>query len=106
MALAFNRSGDQLAAGLTDGNVWTWNTADVESVSVHAKVRAGGGGVYAVAFSADDHHLFAAGPQHRIDSWILDEAAAKAALRTSVGDPITAEEWSTLVPSLPYAPPV
>jgi len=111
MALAFNRSGDRLAAGLTDGNVWIWNTENLEtenheSVSVYANVPSGGGGVYALTFSSDGHHLFAAGPHHRIFSWILDEAAARSALRTAVGDPITAEEWSALVPSLPYAPPV
>jgi WD40 repeat protein len=105
MALAFNRSGSRLAAGLTDGNVWIWNTERIDDALVHARVPTGGGGAYAVAFSPDGRHLFGAGPQHRINRWILDEADAITAIRTAAGDPITAQEWSTLIPTLPYAPP-
>jgi WD40 repeat protein len=106
MALAFNRSGSRLAAGLTDGNVWIWNTENIDDALVHARVPTRGGGAYAVVFSPDGRHLFGAGPQHRINRWILDGADAKTAIRTAAGGPITAEEWSTLIPTLPYAPPV
>ena len=106
MALRFSRSGDRLAAGLTDGNVWIWNTESIDAVTVHARVPFRGNGVYALAFSSDDRHLFGAGPHHRICHWILDESLAVAAIKSAVGDAITAEEWSTLVPALPYARPV
>jgi hypothetical protein len=48
MALTFNRSGSRLAAGLTDGNVWIWNTENIDDALVHARVPTGGGGAYAV----------------------------------------------------------
>lgn len=59
MALAFNRSGGRLAAGRTDGNVWVWNTENIDDALVHARVQTGGGGAYAVVFSPDGRHLLA-----------------------------------------------
>jgi len=106
MTLTFNSAGDRLAAGLTDGRAWIWNTCNLESATIHASVASGTGGVYAVAFDPDGRHLFAAGPHHQIDRWVLDENAARSALEAAVGDPITPEEWAALIPTLPYAPPV
>ncbi len=102
MTVSFSATGAMLAAGVTDGKVWIWDTSDPEDPVLHAVIQSRELGVYSLAFSPGGSRLMGAGPRQRVFSWIVDETAAAAAICAAVGDTITPEEWSHLVPALPY----
>jgi len=102
MSVAFGPDGTRLAAGVTDGQAWIWDTADPTDPSLTAAIQSPEQGIYALAFAPDGSRLHAAGPHHRLFSWLIDDAAAANAVRNAVGDEITPEEWAHLIPSMPY----
>jgi len=102
MIVAFSPNGNRLGAGVTDGKVWLWDTTEVSHPEPIAVIQSKEHGIYALAFSPDGHRLMGAGPRQRIFSWVIDETAAAEAICGAIGDPITPDEWSHLVPSLPY----
>lgn len=101
ITLAFSPDGHRLAAGITDGTAWVWDLAASGPPALHAVLTSGEQGVYCLTFTPDGRELVGAGPRHRVFRWHFDEDAATHAITASVGDPMTAHEWATLVPSLP-----
>ncbi|MEM9514603.1 MAG: hypothetical protein AAGA42_07055 [Actinomycetota bacterium] len=101
MAITWDRSGQRLAAGTTDGVAWVWDVRDARAPIEFARITAGSP-VYAMSLSPDGSRLYGAGPAGRTHTWILDESTAVAVLEQSAGDPITPGEWDTYVPTIPY----
>jgi len=103
MAVSFGPAGTLLAAGVTDGKAWLWDTSNLSSPELVAAIQSPEQGVYALAFDPRGNRLHAAGPHHRMFSWLIDDDAAADAVRNAVGDEITPEEWASLIPTMPYS---
>ena len=106
MAVHFSTDGTRLAAGVTDGRAWVWDTGNLEAIVHHATITSSMQGVYAVAISPDGRTLVGAGAHRRMHRWTLDDDLAIARIAATVGDTITEHEWASYVPSLPYDPSI
>ncbi|MEU7065632.1 helix-turn-helix domain-containing protein [Streptomyces sp. NPDC046161] len=104
-ALSFSPQGHTLAAASTDGTVWLWDTGDPRRPRPRTVLSGLGGKVYAVAYSPDGRTLAAGGAGPAALVWSRDEEEIARRLCERAGTAVTAQEWSQLVPGLPYAPP-
>ncbi len=104
-AVAFSPDGDTLAAGVTDGTVWLWDVANPASPSLIATLTGPAGHVYSVAFAPAGGELAASSDDGTVHLWDTDPATAEAAICADLGQPLTAKEWSTYVPDVPYRVP-
>jgi len=104
-AAAFSPDGRTLAVGVTDGSVWMWNVADPAHPSLVASLTGPPSHVYSVAFSPSGAQLAATSYEGTVHLWDTRAAAASAAVCANLGQPITASEWATLVPGVPYRAP-
>ena len=102
--LAFDPTGRQLAAAAVDGSTWVW-TLDDSHVERYAVLGTGGDAVYTVAFSHDREYLAAGTAGGFLHTWQFDADIAIDDICTSVGDPITPEEWNRHLPGRSYDPP-
>jgi WD40 repeat protein len=89
---AFRPDGASLAAAVTDGTAWLWDTSDPHHVTRSAVLGPFEGPTFTVAISPDGSLLAGSGGDQRIHLWPLDEGAA-------------VDEWTTHVPDEPYTPP-
>jgi WD40 repeat protein/transcriptional regulator with XRE-family HTH domain len=104
-AMAFSPDGLALAAGATDGTVWLWNVAEPAHPALIASLTGPANHVYSVAFSPSGNQLAATSYEGTVHLWNTSPAAARAAVCGNLGQPITATEWATLVPGVPYRAP-
>jgi len=104
-AAAFSPDGRTLAVGVTDGSVWMWNVADPGRPSLVASLTGPASHVYSVAFSPSGTQLAATSYEGTVHLWDTGAAAASAAVCANLGQPITASEWATLVPGVPFHAP-
>jgi WD40 repeat protein len=103
--MAFSPDGHTLAAGVTDGHVWLWNVADPADPVLIADLTGPADHVYSVAFSPSGDQLAAASYEGTVHLWDTSPVAARHAVCGNLGQPITAAEWSALVPGVPYRAP-
>jgi WD40 repeat protein len=104
-AAAFSPDGRTLAAGVTDGSVWMWNVANPAHPSLVASLTGPASHVYSVAFSPSGAQLAATSYEGTVHLWDTSAVAASAAVCANLGQPISASEWATLVPGVPYHAP-
>lgn len=105
-AVAFSPDGKTLAAGANDGTVWLWNLADAARPALTATLSGLPGHVFSVAFSPDGAQLAAASyDDDTVRLWDTSPATARAAICGNLGQPVSAGEWATYVPGVPYRAP-
>ena len=104
-ALSFSPEGDRLAAGVGDGTIWLWDLSDTAAPTVVAILNALESGVLTLTFSSDGDQLIGSGQDASLMLWNLRQSAATDSVCRSIGDRITPDEWTDLVPTLPYSPP-
>jgi WD40 repeat protein len=102
---AFSPDGHTLAAGSTDGTVWLWNVTDPARSSLIATLAGPADHVYSVAFSPSGNQLAASSYEGTVHLWDTSPAASLAAVCGNLGQPITAADWASLVPGVPYHVP-
>ena len=112
--LAFGPSGSSgsdgttLAAAVTDGTAWLWDTSDAHAGRDAIRSAVLGpfdGPAFTVAISPDGSLLAGSGADQQIHLWPTDEGATIEDICARVGDPMTRDEWATHVPDEPYDPP-
>ena len=104
-AAAFSPDGKTLAVGVTDGTVWLWNVAQPAHPVLTATLTGPADDVYSVAFSPTGAQLAATSFEGTVHLWDTSPAAARAGICGSLGQPLTAAEWSSYVPGVPYRAP-
>ena len=104
-AAAFSPSGTTLAVGVTDGTVWLWNVAQPAHPLLIATLTGPADDVYSAAFSPSGAQLAATSFEGTVHLWDTSPAAARAGICGSLGQPLTAAEWSSYVPGVPYRAP-
>ena len=104
-AAAFSPDGKTLAVGVTDGTVWLWNVAQPAHPLLMATLTGPAEDVYSVAFSPSGAQLAATSFEGTVHLWDTGPAAARAAICGNLGQPLTAAEWSSYVPGVPYRAP-
>jgi WD40 repeat protein/transcriptional regulator with XRE-family HTH domain len=102
---AFSPDGHTLAAGSTDGTVWLWDVTDPARPSLVATLAGPASHVYSVAFSPSGSELAATSYEGTVHLWDARPAAARAAVCGNLGQPMTAADWASLVPGVPYRAP-
>jgi WD40 repeat protein/transcriptional regulator with XRE-family HTH domain len=93
----------RIAAASLDGTVTIWKPDSGQYVLDDALL--GRIPLFGVDWAPDSRHLVAVGQRSRLSIWTTDASEARAAVCSTVGDPITAGEWSAVLPDQPYAPP-
>ena len=105
-AVAISPDGKTLAAGANDGTVWLWNLADRAHPALTATLSGLPGHVFSVAFSPDGSQLAAASyDDDTVRLWDTSPTAARAAVCANLGQPLSAREWASYVPGVPYRAP-
>jgi WD40 repeat protein len=104
-AAAFSPDGKTLAVGVTDGTVWLWNVAQPAHPALTATLTGPTDDVYSVAFSPTGAQLAATSFEGTVHLWDTSPATARAAICADLGQPLTAAEWSSYVPGVPYRAP-
>lgn len=104
-AAAFSPDGKTLAVGVTDDTVWLWNVAHPAHPTLIATLTGPANHVYAVAFSPSGSQLAATSFDGSVWLWDTSPAAARTAVCANLGQPLTAAEWSSYVPGVPYRAP-
>jgi WD40 repeat protein/transcriptional regulator with XRE-family HTH domain len=104
--VAIGPDGKTLAAGANDGTVWLWNLADPAHPALTATLSGLPGHVFSVAFSPDGSQLAAASyDDDTIRLWDTSPAAARATICANLGQPLSAREWASYMPGVPYRAP-
>jgi WD40 repeat protein len=102
-AVAVSPDGRTMAVGANDGSVWLWNLADPARPTLVATLNGLPGHVFSVAFSPDGGQLAAASyDDDTVRLWDTRPAAARAAICANLGQPLSAAEWASYVPGVPY----
>jgi WD40 repeat protein/transcriptional regulator with XRE-family HTH domain len=104
-AAAFNPSGTMLAVGVTDGTVWLWHVADPAHPALIATLTTPADHVYGVAFSPSGGQLAATSYEGTVHLWDTSAAAAAAGVCGNLGQSVTAAQWSSYAPGVPYRAP-
>ncbi|MBS9374649.1 nSTAND1 domain-containing NTPase [Rhodococcus sp. B50] len=104
-SLHFSPDGDRLAAGVGDGSAWIWEVTRPDSPIAHAVLTAYGSRLYDATFAHDGAVLVGGGPDRSVRLWQLDPEAVAATLCSTVGTPVTEDEWERHLPGVPYRPP-
>jgi WD40 repeat protein len=103
--LSFGPGATALAAAVTDGTTWVWDTHHLPGAVRSAVFGPFDGPSFAVAVSPDGALYAGSGADQQIHLWSSDEQATIDGVCARVGDPLTAEEWSRYVPDEPYESP-
>ncbi|TWH24785.1 FOG: WD40 repeat [Rhodococcus rhodochrous J45] len=104
-SLHFSPDGDRLAAGVGDGSAWIWDVTRPDSPITHAVLTAYGSRVYDATFAHDGAVLVGGGPDLSVRLWQLDPETVAATLCSTVGTPVTEDEWERHLPGVPFRPP-
>jgi hypothetical protein len=82
-----------------------WNVADPAHPSLIASLAGPASHVYSVAFSPSGAQLAATSYEGTVHLWDTSAVASSAAVCADLGLAITASQWATLVPGIPYRAP-
>ncbi|AOD21217.1 hypothetical protein IM25_05890 [Rhodococcus sp. p52] len=104
-SLHFSPGGDRLTAGVGDGSAWIWDVTRPDSHTTHAVLTACGSRVYDATFAHDGAVLVGGGPDRSVRLWQLDPDPVAATLCSTVGTPVTEDEWERHLPGVPFRPP-
>jgi WD40 repeat protein len=105
-SVAISPDGKTLAAGANDGTVWLWNLAQPARPALIATLSGLPGHVFSVAFSPGGTQLAAASyDDDTIRLWDTSPATARATICGNLGQPLSAKEWATYLPGVPYRAP-
>ncbi|HEY1698982.1 MAG TPA: helix-turn-helix domain-containing protein [Trebonia sp.] len=105
-AVSVSPDGTTLAASSNDGTVWLWNIADPSAPTLTATLSGLPGHVFSVVFSPNGRQLAAASyDDDTVRLWDTSPAAAKAAICSNLGQPLSEADWASDVPGVPYRAP-
>ena len=104
-AAAISPDGKTLAVGVTTGTVWMWNIANPASPALVGTLTGPAGHVYSVAFNPAGTQLAASSDDGTVFTWDASPAAAASGVCSDLGQPLTAAEWATYAPGVPYEAP-
>ena len=104
--VAISPDGKTLAAGANDGTVWLWNLGDPARPALTATLSGLPGHVFSVAFSPGGSQLAAASyDDDTVRLWDTSATAARAAICGNLGQPVSARDWASYLPGVPYRAP-
>jgi WD40 repeat protein len=104
-AAAFSPSGQTLAVGVTDGTVWLWNVAAPAHPVLIVTLAGPADHVYGLAFSPSGAQLAATSFEGTVHLWDTSPADALASICAGSGQQLSAAEWASYVPGVPYRAP-
>jgi WD40 repeat protein len=105
-SVAFSPDGKTLAGSANDGTVWLWSMTDPARPALTATLTGLPGHVFSVVFSPDGAQLAAASyDDDTVRLWDTNPAAARAAICSNLGQPITSAQWAGYAPGVPYRAP-
>jgi WD40 repeat protein len=104
-AAAISPDGKTLAVGVTTGTVWLWNIATPAHPVLTGTLTGPAGHVFSVAFNPAGSQLAASSDDGTVFTWDVSPAAAVSGVCSDLGQPMTAAEWATYAPGVPYKAP-
>ncbi|MFI1370151.1 hypothetical protein [Streptomyces griseochromogenes] len=91
--MAISHDGATLAIGTDDGSIYLWDVASRRRIG--AVVPDPGGALMALAFSSDDHNLYASAAHMPLLRYELDTRRIATEVCRKVGDGLSAADWRT-----------
>ncbi|MER6417695.1 hypothetical protein [Streptomyces sp. NPDC001137] len=99
-ALAFSPDGRTLAVGYRSGALRLWDTAGRQPLG--AGLATPGDAIRSLAFDPHGDSVYAAGPHVPVQRYAVGAARVATRLCARTGRDLTADEWRTYLPEVPY----
>ncbi|MEU2337929.1 hypothetical protein ABZ608_30845 [Streptomyces sp. NPDC013172] len=99
-AMAISHDGATLAIGREDGSIYLWDVASRRRLGVG--LSDPGGAVLALAFSSDDHRLYASATHMPLLRYELDSRRIASDVCGRVGEGLSPADWRTYVRHISY----